>query len=238
MTMRSGALRELHLLHQQLRELRGQLERGPRQLEARRQHLAKKQAELESAMADVKRARMLADQKALQLKEREESIAKLKRQLNEARSNKEYQALRDHIDADTMAGSVLEDEILENLAKVDQMKGTAAALEQEVQKAEADLKQFESDLVDQRQRLEGDVAMLEESLVEAERSLPAEAAEAYRRLVAARGADAMAAVEENTCTGCFTSVTPQMYVELRMDYLVFCKSCGRLLYLGPSEAPE
>jgi predicted nucleic acid-binding Zn-ribbon protein len=217
MTIQAGALRELHLLHQQLRESRSQLDRGPKQLEARRQNLAKRKTELENAAAMVKRLRMSADQKDLRLKENEEKIAKLRRQLNEAKTNKEYQVLRDQVDADTMACSVLEDEILEK--------------EAEAQKAEAELQEFERALGDSEKRLKDDLAMLERSLTSAEKALPAEVMAEYRRLVATRGADAMASVDGNVCSGCFTSVTPQMHVELRMDQLVPCKSCGRLLYL-------
>jgi predicted nucleic acid-binding Zn-ribbon protein len=49
--------------------------------------------------------------------------------------------------------------------------------------------------------------------------------------MAARGADAMAAVENRTCTACYTEITAQNYHELILGQLVVCKSCGRILYL-------
>ena len=45
----------------------------------------------------------------------------LKAKLNAAASNREYQALKDQIAADQMAGSVLADEILEALEKIDEL---------------------------------------------------------------------------------------------------------------------
>jgi predicted nucleic acid-binding Zn-ribbon protein len=33
------------------------------------------------------------------------------------------------------------------------------------------------------------------------------------------------------CGGCFQQVTPNMTSQLRLSKAVFCKSCGRLLYL-------
>lgn len=232
MAAEAGRLRDLHLLHQQLRELRARVERGPKQLEARRQHLARKEAELEEARAAVKRLRVVADQKDLELKQIEAKTAEAQRRLNEAKTNKEYQALRDQIDADKMAGSVLEDEILEHLAKIDERRALLATLEQEVEKARADAAKFEQSVGDEGERLAADVQLIEQSLAEAEKALPPDAHQAYERLVQARGADAMAAVDDGVCTGCYTAITPQMHTELLMNQLIFCKSCGRLLYLS------
>ena len=45
------------------------------------------------------------------------------------------------------------------------------------------------------------------------------------------GEDALAAVEDSTCIGCYTTITTQMMNELLTNKPVFCKSCGRMLYL-------
>ena len=63
-------------------------------------------------------------------------------------------------------------------------------------------------------------------------NIPADQREQYLRNVKGRGADAMAFVEGGACSGCFVSVTTQMMNELINSHsLVFCKSCGRILYL-------
>ena len=45
------------------------------------------------------------------------------------------------------------------------------------------------------------------------------------------GAEALAPVEGECCGGCSQTLTPQTINALRLDKPVFCKSCGRLLYL-------
>ena len=70
--------------------------------------------------------RVAADQKQLQLKAGEEKIKDLKRKLNAAASNREYQILKEQIAADDMAKSVLEDEIIEALEKIDQFQPRSA----------------------------------------------------------------------------------------------------------------
>ena len=45
------------------------------------------------------------------------------------------------------------------------------------------------------------------------------------------GADCMAPVDGESCGGCFTILSPQVHDLIRRDKPVFCKSCGRLIYL-------
>ena len=46
----------------------------------------------------------------------------------------------------------------------------------------------------------------------------------------------MSEVDNGACTGCFVSTTAQMMNELiNGGHLVFCKTCGRILYLPEQE---
>src|SRR5436190_2251669 len=119
MSATGAGLKQLHELHLQLREVQSQLEAGPRQIAARRQFQDKKQADLEVRRQKLKQLKMTADQKNLQLKSNETKIADLRAKQNTVTSNREYDILRGQIDADLMAKSVLEDEILEALEAVD-----------------------------------------------------------------------------------------------------------------------
>jgi predicted nucleic acid-binding Zn-ribbon protein len=42
----------------------------------------------------------------------------------------------------------------------------------------------------------------------------------------------MAPVENGVCTGCYVALRPQQRVQLNGGTIVFCSSCGRLLYLA------
>lgn len=232
MAVPAEALRELHALHLNLDDARLQMERGPKRLQARRQHMQRKQEEVEAAEAELKRLRMLADQKELHLKSNEQKIADLQVRLNTVKTNREYQAIRDQVDADKMANSVLEDEILETYSRIDEHRTKHQSVVEELRRATQETQEMEEEVGRQGQRLEARIKELQEMLARAEQALPADALEIYRRLVAARGSDAMAAVEGESCTGCYTAITPQMHNELLMNRLVCCKSCGRLLYLA------
>jgi predicted nucleic acid-binding Zn-ribbon protein len=237
MSVTAIALRELHRIHQQLSDLRERLERGPKQVRAREANVAKLEAELAKAQADSKAAKVHADQKQLLLKSGETKIEDLRRKLNAANSNREYQALLEQIAADEMANSVLADEILEALEKVDEMQLQIKEAQEKVAKAKEELAKTQQTVRGQQSSLEEDVTRLESDLVRAEASLPADFREAYNRVVKSKGSDAMAQVEGETCGGCFHRITANVYSSLIMGRAVFCQSCGRLMYLPEDRTP-
>ena len=61
--------------------------------------------------------------------------------------------------------------------------------------------------------------------------LPGDIKADYERVVRSKGADSLALVDDGVCTGCGQQITLNMQNELQLSKLVFCKSCGRLLYL-------
>jgi predicted nucleic acid-binding Zn-ribbon protein len=231
MSATGDGLKRLHELHLQLREVQGELELGQRQIAARQQAFGKKQAELEDRRQKLKQAKVTAEQKNLQLKTNEAKIAELKAKQNTVTSNREYDILRGQIDADTMAKSVLEDEILEAMEAVDRGQSELKVFEQEVAAAEAELKSFTAAIESKVPGLKQRAEELNVQVADAEKFLPGEIAATYRRLVQVHGADALAAVDNKSCGNCYVSLTQQMLVELNSGKLLFCKTCGRLLYL-------
>jgi uncharacterized protein len=237
MSLTAAALRELHRLHQQLADLRDRLERGPKQVRVRQANVAQAEAKLAAAHAEVKAARILADQKQLQLKTGEAKIADLKAKLNAAQTNREYQALKEQIAAAEMANSVLADEILEGLEKVDQLKLGIHEAEQSLIKTKEELAKSQQAVKAQEETLLSERRRVEANLQEAEQALPADFRDAYNRVVKAKGEDAMAQVDGESCGGCHQQLTTNMTNDLLMSRVVFCKICGRLLYLPEDRAP-
>jgi uncharacterized protein len=230
MSAASAGLKRLHELHLRLQELQQQLEHGPRQIKARQQIVARKQTDADTQKAELKTARVLADQKNLQLKTNESKIAQLRAKLNQATSNREFDIIRSQIDADTMANSVLEDEILEVLEKIDQIQLKSKKLDEEIEASAAEVRRIAQEVETAAPKLRAQVAEIEASLREAEKILPHSALEVYRRLVHAHGAGALATVENNACGCCFEILSPNSLVELNTGKFFFCRSCGRLLY--------
>ena len=232
MSVTAAALRELHHLHQQLTELRDRVERGPKQIRAREANTAQLKAKVDEARARVQETQLAINRKQLDLKAGEQKVVDARVRLNAASSNKEYQALVEQIAAAEMAGNVLADEILESMEKVD-------ALQLAVRDAEKALAASTQEMDKTRQAIEAsaaslraDIKRLEDSLKQAEAALPADFKIDYQRVVRGKGANGLAAVDENVCGACGQQITLNMQNELRLSRPVFCKSCGCLLYVS------
>jgi predicted nucleic acid-binding Zn-ribbon protein len=231
MSVTAAALRELHRIHQQLAELRDRLERGPKQVRAREANVAQLEQRLAEAREKAKQTQMAVDRKQLDLKSGEQKVIDLKVKLNQASSNREYQALLEQIAAAEMAGSVLSDEILEGMDKVDQLTASAKAAEKNLAAGKQDLDKTRHAVEDSGATIRADLTRLEVDLASAEKSLPLEIKVDYQRVVRSKGPDSLAAVDDGVCTGCGQQITLNMQNELKLSKLVFCKACGRLLYL-------
>ena len=230
----SAGMKQLHNLRIKLREISDQLERGPRQIAARKQQIDKKKEELEAQRNKLKQMKVAADQKNLQLKSSEGRIYDLSGKLNAAANNREYEALRSQIAADTMAKSVLEDEILEALEKVDAAQIEVKKGELDITSVEAELQTLIADVTAKEAGLKEQAAALQVQVSEAEKILPPDIVPQYRRLVQAYGADALAPVVNKSCSECYVSLTAQLFLELRAGKVKFC-TCGRLMYVADEE---
>lgn len=237
MTVSASALAELHRIHKQLSDLRERKDRGPKQIKAREANLARLHEEQTRLQGEHKAARVRSDQKQLLLKSGEQKIEDLKVKLNQAASNREYQALKDQIAADQMAGSVLSDEILEAMEKIDELAAHLAEHQKKIDAAKVELAKSEQAVRDQADVLNSEIARLEGELREAESRLPADFLETYQRLVKGKGDDAMAEAQGDFCGGCYQQLTPNNLSELHMWRAIVCRNCGRLIYKPEDRSP-
>ncbi|MBL9124097.1 MAG: hypothetical protein JNG90_10730 [Planctomycetaceae bacterium] len=230
MSALAASLRELHRIHQQLSDLRDRLRRGPKQVEAHTVNVTRLEADLAAAQAQLKAGKVAVDQKQLLLKSSEGKVLDLKAKLNSANNNREYQALLEQIAATEMAGSVLADEILEALEQVDAFQAQIGEAQTKLAKGKEELARATDAVAAQAGELKNEVTRLEAELREAEGVLPADVRETYNRMVKSKGSDCMAKLESDSCGGCYQQLTPNMINSLQLGHMVFCKSCGRLLY--------
>src|SRR4051812_20259965 len=150
----TDTLRTLHRIHRQHSDLKDRLSRGPRQIQAADMAVKKSENDLAQAKDAVKQAKMASDEKQMQLKHRESKLADLQGKLNMAQSNKEYQLLKDQMAADKQANSVLADEILDTLEKIDQLQATVKTADSNLTKTKDELSKVRQRINEQQQGLE------------------------------------------------------------------------------------
>ena len=227
----SRAYEQLHDLLKQLQTAEQMLEHGPRRIAVAQKKVFAAQAACDEQKEAIKQLKKSADQSALNLKGREAEQAKLALRLNEASSNKEYQIIQTQLESEKAADSVLEDEILVLLEKVDAAGEELVERENDLAKAEQGKQDITADVQQREPGLKSDVARLNGAIAEAEEQVPAgDARTTYRRLRAAQGASSLSPVEDDYCAECNTAVTPQDAVQLNLGEFLLCRACGRILY--------
>jgi hypothetical protein len=231
MSTLTEALRTLHRIHRQIADLQDRLQRGPKQVKGAEALVKKAEADLAASKDTYRTAKLSSDEKNLQLKQREAKLLEVKGKLNAANSNREYQLLKDQIAADEQANSVLADEILESLERLDVLQANIKEAEGVLANVRAEEAKVRNRVGDQQQGLEAELGKYTAELVAAEGLLEGDFKDNYLRLSKSRGVDSLAPVEAETCGGCYQTLTAHIIDQLRLNKPVFCKSCGRLLYL-------
>lgn len=225
------SLRTLHRIHMQLNELRDRLARGPRLVQAHQANFEQREAQAAQVREELKKLRVATDEKQLQLSTSEAAVEKRRVQLRQANDNREYQALKEQIAATEMVNSVLADEILEALERIDQLHAKVAQAEAAVKQARQQADKTRQETEQQRPVIEAEIRRLEGELKQVEAGLPDDFREIYQRVVRTKGVDALAPVHGEYCGGCNQHVPVNMVNALMLSKPILCKSCGRLLYL-------
>jgi|688.fasta_scaffold17754_8 predicted nucleic acid-binding Zn-ribbon protein len=225
-----STIRRLHEILLLAADIRGQIERAPRQLKAAQMALQAAKDAVQGCKDSIKKNRMEADRKQLQQRQYETKLYEWQGKLNAAANNREYQAVKDQIAADTQANSVLSDEIFEILEGIDSLQIKLADLERVCKMTEEDSGKAESRIAERLVVLKRDLERVEGELKEAEAALPEDFAAIYHPLVKTRGEEAFAPLDERSCGGCNTGLPPRIIDQLRMGNPIACSSCGRWIY--------
>jgi uncharacterized protein len=209
-------------------------------------HIATIEKALESHLRklDADKAALAANQKDRKLAEGEiqmqqQKISKLRDQMLGAKTNEQYKAFQHEIE-------YLEKEIRKFEDRILELMGESEALDGNVKRADAALKE-EKKVVDAekakaRERTAADQAALDEikkERAEVFQKLPKATAAAYDRIFKKRGGIVVAEASGGRCSACQITLRPQYFQDLRRgDQLMFCESCGRILYYNPPVSVE
>ena len=232
--IRADILRTLHRLHQQSSDLANQLERGPRQIKAGEAMVAKAEEASAAAKEILKQTKLASDEKQLQLKTREDRIEDLKAKLNTAASNREFDTLKEQIAADEQANSVLSDEILEQFERLDVLEAELSELNDELEIQKNDQTKRIKDITARLDVVRTDAEHVAAELAKAEEEIPGAIRAVYDRLTTSKGEEALAPLDQDSCGGCYQTLTTQLIDQLRLCHVVNCPNCNAFLYVPES----
>ena len=237
MSATAEVLRDLHLLHQRAKALRDRLASAPRTLAARQTALAARQADLEKARKALQDAKVQLKKNEHSLQASQTKIDDLKAKLNQVKKNEEYKALQNQIAHDRSSLSKIEDEILQGYEPSRRRpRPWPSSRPRSRRSPRRSTRMQKRDRVPGRRRTRRSSRSSRSPSSTPRPRSPKTNANATAGPSASSGPTPWPRCENGACLGCFTAVTTQMLNHLiNADQLMFCKSCGRLLYMGEHE---
>lgn len=232
MTTVLNVLRDLHRIHQQLADIEGRLERFPKQLNAAQAKVHQSETSLEEKKSHIQQLHLASKEQELILEERASKIANRQARLKECGSNKEYQTLKEEIQADQDANNELSDKILMAYEAIDQQQEQLVEIEGHVSQAQQEYDTTAATIAEKEASLKVDLGRVQTELSSTESELPSEFVSEYKRIVGTRGEDALGSVSNNCCGNCYQQITAQMMNNVMIGKLTICGSCGAILYLA------
>ncbi len=227
-------LKSLHLLHQRAKALRDRLDSGPKTLAARGKILDAKKKTLELAQLAVKVKKTDIQKLELNVASARSRVNDLRVKLNAVKKNEEYKVLTNQIATENKAISNQEDEILDAMAESELLVAELKKVEAETKVVVGDYDKLKAEFEAKAEGLRTQLGALEAAILASEHVVPVDDRERYRRSVKGTGSEAFSGVSRvnPSCSGCFLSITHQAVNEMMIGRsLVFCKTCGRILYL-------
>ncbi len=214
-----------------LAQLKSEAARIPVEIAAAQKRLADEAAKLETAKTELKKIESARKQLEVDVEAKRQQILKYRTQLNQIKSNTEYQALLKEItkaEADIRTTEDVELEFMDRLDRLQPaLKQEQAQLKELTSKAEAE----KTELQKRVKLIETELAQLQGERAQLVTSVDADALSRYERLLRSKGDQAIVAIKHGNCGGCHLNLPPQIVHTAKGEQeLASCSYCGRILY--------
>jgi predicted nucleic acid-binding Zn-ribbon protein len=230
-------LKHLQGIDGELFKLRRRQQQMPRELERVEARRAAQQERVQAADERLKALQVSQKEQEMDLQSREERIKKLKTQLFQLKTNKDYTLMQQEIDALKADNSLLEEGIIRLLDAVD--RPAMHRQRQPARWAHAELA-----VARERQRLEGELAVISRRMAQLADDrqtvlpgVPAQTLATYERVLALREGLALVPIVVDACGGCDRRLTSQVINQVYLrETLMACEHCNRILYFDEAHS--
>jgi len=226
-------LRDLHQVDVEIAKLSRRLEDVPIKLREHQAEVDRVRGRLEEKKNEILEHSTHRDRLELDLAATEDEIAKLQVQLNSVKTNNEYQALTRQIASRQADKERLEEQILEIMDRLEELRREEGGREAEVREAEADFARVAAAYDQKAAALRSEIDAKRTEREQALRDVPGDALSTYDKILAKTGGTAMAPVRNQICQECNMAVTTHDLTRiLNGENLVLCRHCSHILYLS------
>jgi len=201
----------------QINELDKKIEQSFLEVEKYKEKLAqnqKKRRDLDAEVEDLKT-----------------KIAKFQLQLNDVKTNKEYQSLLKEIEEAKNKVENLEDEIISEMLISDDIESEIKSAESKAKQNEQKFSKEKEALLQKRKEMEQEKQSLIKEKTEVEPNIPSDLLGLYKKIYENNSGVALSPVTDDFCSVCQIRIRPQVINELKEGKkIILCENCGRILY--------
>lgn len=183
-------------------------------------------------IADHKKEMQLeVAKKELEMKRLDELEKDIKKRLDSAQNQREYQSATSEIEKVKGMQHGLEEDLIATWKKLEhaeqEYRDRAAFCEKKIAEHNVAIQETMQKIQEAKQQIE----QLKEQRQEKLATVPKELAEKYEAMYQ-HVSNPIVSVQKGSCSGCFYTITQQDMLYLRTGKLIQCKECFRFLYLS------
>ncbi len=235
-----NGLLKLQSVENRLRAEKSKLTRCRRNVVIQENLIRSLQNALEAKKEEVQLTKVQFDRLELELKTKDEIIAKLRASLNSAKTNKEYAAVLTQLNTTKADNSKIETQSLELLKDVEADETEIDDIQKQIDEQKEALEQTrkESEILAGKYQAEIDKIQIEWDQVA--QTIPHDSLDKFKRVAETYDGHAVAFVEGQqdkkgtySCGGCFMGITAEsVNMLMTKDDIIHCPNCTRILVLG------
>ncbi|MHC4172107.1 MAG: zinc ribbon domain-containing protein [Planctomycetota bacterium] len=235
-----NGLIKLQSVENRLRAEKAKLTRCRRNVVIQENQIRSLQNALEAKKEEVLLTKVQSDRLELELKSRDETIARLRASLNSAKTNKEYSAVLTELNTTKADNSKIETQILELLKDIETDEAECKDILKKVDEQKQQLEQNRTEAGTLADKYQAEIDEIQVEWNQVAQAIPEKPLEVFKRVTETYDGQAVAVIDQQddkkgaySCGGCFMGITAES-VNLLMtkDDIIRCPNCTRILVLG------
>ncbi len=234
---------KLQSVENQLRAVKTKLSRCRRNVIIRENQVRSLQSAMEAKNEEIQLTKIQSDRLELELKSRDESIAKLRASLNAAKTNKEYAAVLTQLNTNRADNSKIESQILDLMKDIETDETERAGIKAQIEQDKKTLEQTRKDTETQSIKLQAEIEEIQIQWDQVASRIPSESLEVFKRVAETYDGEALATIDTQdeksgaySCGGCFMGITAEnVNLLMTRDEIIRCPNCTRILVLESSQ---
>jgi predicted nucleic acid-binding Zn-ribbon protein len=238
-----NGLSKLQSVENRLRAAKAKLTRCRRNVVIQENQVRNLQNAIEAKKEEIQLTQVQYDRLELELRSRDEDIARLRAALNTAKTNKEYAAVLTRLNTTKADNSKNETQILDLLKDIEADQTECKEIQRQIEEQKQLLEKTRAESTVLADKYEAEIREIQQEWNEAAKDIPAEHLEIFKRVAETYDGQAVAEIVTPddkkgaySCGGCFMGITAEsVNMLMSKDEIIRCPICTRILVLADSQ---